>query len=119
MSDVEVVLTDRLTRLSGSVTFENGRQPVNVHAIVFSIDRDRWYSGSRFMRQTLVGPGGEFMVTALPPGSYYAAVVARSPDDGDEAWRDPEYLEALVSSSQAVTLSDGDQQALRLRLSTR
>jgi hypothetical protein len=42
LSDVEVVLTDRLTRLTGSVTFEAGRQPMNAHVIVFSTDRDRW-----------------------------------------------------------------------------
>jgi protocatechuate 3,4-dioxygenase beta subunit len=119
LTDVEVVLTDRLTRLSGSATFENGRQAVKARVVVFSTDRDRWYPVSRFMRQTLVGPDGVFVVTALPPGSYYAAVVARLPDDGDEAWRDPEFLEALVASSQTVTLTEGDQRTLRLRLSTR
>jgi hypothetical protein len=119
LTDVEVVLTDRLTRLSGSATSESGGQLDNAHVVVFSTDRERWYPNSRFVRQTLVAPGGVFVMTTLPPGTYYAAIVARLPADGDEAWRDPGYLETLATSSHAVTLSEGEQQVLSLRLSTR
>ena len=70
------------------------------------------------MRETLVAPGGVFVVTALPPGTYYAAVAARFPADSSEAWQDPEFLEMLISSAKGLTISDGEQETLDLHLAS-
>jgi protocatechuate 3,4-dioxygenase beta subunit len=119
VADVEVVLTDRVTSVSGRVVDDDGRPAVAAHVILFSTDRTRWYPSSRFLRETATAQGGLFDVTGLPTGSYYAAVVSRLPDEGDEAWQDPAYLEMLAFGSMTVTVSEGQRQAVNLRLSSR
>src|SRR5439155_4601052 len=49
-SGIDVVLTDRITRLTGSVSGNRGGTVSDYAAIVFSADRDRWYPVSRFLR---------------------------------------------------------------------
>jgi hypothetical protein len=119
VADVEVVLTDRVTGVSGRVVDDDGRPAVAAHVILFSTDRTRWYPSSRFLRETATAQGGLFDVTGLPTASYYAAVVSRLPDEGDEAWQDPSYLEMLAFGSMTVTVSEGQRQAVNLRLSSR
>jgi hypothetical protein len=119
VADVEVVLTDRVTSVSGRIVDDDGRSAVAAHVILFSTDRTRWYHSSRFLRETATALDGLFDVTGLPTGSYYAAVVSRLPNEGDEAWQDPAYLEMLAFGSMTVTVSEGQRQAVNLRLSSR
>jgi hypothetical protein len=49
----------------------------------------------------------------LPAGSYYAAAVAQLPDDGDDAWQDPAYLESLIGRATTFGLGEG-QSSLNL-----
>jgi hypothetical protein len=90
LTDVEVVLTDRVTGLSGRIVDEDGRPVVGAHVIVFSDDHGRWYPGSRFLREGTTAQDGLYRLTGLPSGSYYAAAVARLPVEGEEAWQDPQ-----------------------------
>jgi hypothetical protein len=63
--------------------------------------------------------GGLALFSGLPAGSYYAAVVAQLPSDGDDAWQDPAFLESLVAHATAFALGDGQSQALTFKLSDR
>jgi hypothetical protein len=84
--------------------------------VVFSTDRDRWYSASRYLRHTVSGPDGSFAVAGLPTGSYYAAAVTRIPEDGADAWQDPQFLESLVALASMVAVVDGGRAHLALEL---
>jgi carboxypeptidase family protein len=119
LMDVEVVLTDRINTISGTVADGGGQLSRGSSVIIFCADRGRWYPGSRFQRIVGAGAGGAFTIAGLPYGSYYAAAVETPPGDGDDAWQDPEYLRSLVTRAVSVTLGDGQTVSLNLRLAPR
>jgi protocatechuate 3,4-dioxygenase beta subunit len=118
LTDVEVVLTDRVTDLSGRIVDEDGRAAVDAHVIVFSTDRGSWYPASRFLRQVATARDGLYHLLGLPSGSYYAAAVTRLPVEGEEAWQDPAFLDTLAFGATMVTLSEGQWQALNLKVAS-
>jgi hypothetical protein len=109
LSDVEVVLTDRVNEIAASVADDKARPVSGASLIVFSLDRDKWYSHSRFMGRAVAGTDGAASIRGLPDGAYYAAAVRRAPADGDDAWQDPEYLDTMLRSATTVTLQAGQR----------
>src|SRR5206468_3535013 len=116
LQDVEIVLSDRVSELTGAVTADRGTPVPGASVIAFSVDRDRWYMGSRFLRMATAGERGVFSVKGLPFGSYYVAAVDRLQDEGDNAWQDPDFLARLARSATTVTVRDGQSQTLDLRI---
>jgi hypothetical protein len=117
LANVEVVMTDRIAELSGTIA-DNPAQPVpGANIVVFSTDRDRWYPASRYLRLTESGADGSFSVAGLPPGTYYASGVPRIPTDGQDAWQDPQFIDSLVARASTVTVIDGQKAEIALRLS--
>jgi protocatechuate 3,4-dioxygenase beta subunit len=106
LSNVEVVLTDRVAELDGRVVDDRARPLAGATVVVFSADRQRWYQESRFIRRVSTGQDGVFTVVGLPTGSYYAAS-ADGPEAGEDAWQDPEYLESLVPGATTVSVVEG------------
>jgi hypothetical protein len=49
LTDVEVVLTDRMTELSGTIADDRATPAAGASLIVFPTNRDRWYPASRFV----------------------------------------------------------------------
>jgi hypothetical protein len=85
--------------------------------IVFSTDRERWFATSSYLRRVQASPDGSFRVGGLPPGDYYVAAVDPewSLDSGE--WQKPEALNALRSAARRVTLGEGDESLVLVRLS--
>ncbi|HTK28433.1 MAG TPA: carboxypeptidase-like regulatory domain-containing protein [Vicinamibacterales bacterium] len=119
LQDVEIVLTDRVSEIAGTVVDSGGTPAPGTRLVVFAADRDRWYPGSRFMRLTVAGDEGRFAVTGLPFGAYYAAILPATPDDDEDGWQDPAALERLAASARSVTVREGEKSALELRVSGR
>jgi hypothetical protein len=119
LTDVEVVLTDRMTELSGTIADDRATPAASASLIVFPTNRDRWYPSSRFLRTTTAGADGAFTLAGLPMGTYYAAAVAQLPQEGRDAWQDPAFLESLVPRASTVTLSEAQKISLNLRLPSR
>jgi hypothetical protein len=116
LADVEVVLTDRINTVSGTIVDDHGRAAPAAKVVVFSPDRDRWYPTSRYLRAASAGADGAISLTGLPSGNYYAAAVPALPSDGDEAWQDPAFLESLLAHAATFTLGEGQQLVLNLKL---
>jgi hypothetical protein len=116
LTDVEVVLTDRVSAISGKIVDDHAQPAAGAHVIVFPIDRDRWYPSSRYLRTAIAGSDGAITITGVAPGSYYTAAVAQLPPDGNDAWQDPAFLESLVPHATAFTLGEGQSQPLTLKL---
>ena len=118
LSDVVVLLTNRVTELSGTVSDARGQPAFDYSLLVFPTDRDRWYAGSRFFRRTRPGQAGNFVVRGLPPGDYFVAPVAGASvlSEGQDAWQDPEFLDSIALRAGHATLSDGGTVSLSARL---
>jgi hypothetical protein len=110
LDDVQVVLTDRVTRLS--VRVMQGQQPVpaGVHVVIFSADPARLYPLSRYYQHHTTGSDGGITLTGLPPGNYFAAA-ARTIPAGD-TWQDPAYLDSLLGTATVIAVSEGDNSAV-------
>jgi len=114
----DVVLTDRVNVVSGTITDDRGRRMPEARVVVFSADRDRWYPLSRFVRSVTSGGDGNFSVAGMPPGSYFVAAAVSVPA-GDEGWRDPVFLDSLRAGARSVSVGEGDSQTVNLRVSSR
>ena len=94
VQSVEAIFTDRINEVTGKVSDARGNAVGGVRVVIYSSDHDRWYPASRFMRSAVTDPDGTFTITGLPSGSYFAAGALQTPA-GDEAWRDPVFLDSL------------------------
>jgi hypothetical protein len=117
LSDVDIVLTNRVTELTGTVSDSRGQMRTEYALLVFSADRDRWYPGSRFFRRVAPGAAGNFTVRGMPSGDYYVAPVADMsvPRDGADAWQDPEFLDSISLRASRVTLTQGEKLSVSAR----
>jgi protocatechuate 3,4-dioxygenase beta subunit len=115
LSGVQVILTTRLTTLTGGVTDANQRPTRDYVVIVYPEDLEKVKPQSRYVRIARADQDGRFKVTGLPPGNYLAAAVDFL-EEGTE--QDREFLERIRASSVRVELSDTTPQSLTLKLST-
>ena len=90
--ELKVVITDRVTRLSGTVTDTGGAPALEYTVVVFPEDRDRRPHPTRFVSTARPDQDGLFKIDGLPPGRYYAVAANYVPQ---QAWTSPEYLEQL------------------------
>jgi hypothetical protein len=119
LRDVEVVLTDRVSELIGSVRDDRARPMIAATLIVFSTDRSQWYLRSRYVQRVRTEADGSFSIAGLPAGMYYAAPVRDVPADGADAWQDPAFLESLIPAAMNVLVGDGIRASATFRLSGR
>jgi hypothetical protein len=119
VSDVEVVLTDRIAELNGTVADDRGGPAAGSHVIVASMDRRQWYPASRFLRHVVAERDGTFNVRGLPAATYYVVASARVPTDGEDAWQDPEFLESIITRGTTFTLQGGETQSVHLETQAR
>jgi protocatechuate 3,4-dioxygenase beta subunit len=109
---IDVVLTDRLTAVSGIVVDRNGQTLPNYSVVLFPPDASRWQGESRFVRASRSDNSGRFRIEGVPPGSYLAVAVAGLPM---ESWRNPEVLQRLRSSAETIRLLEGQQLTISIR----
>jgi hypothetical protein len=112
---LRVVMTDRLTSLSGTV---QSTHEIRDHiVVVFADNESRWIFPSRFVRTTRANADGRFQIRGLPPGERYLAVALDYLEDGEEQNR--QLLERFRSRATPVTLGDGEQRAIQVDLLAR
>jgi hypothetical protein len=119
LRDVEVIFTDRVTELIGSVRDDRARPMAAATVIVFPIDRARWYPRSRYVQRGQTEADGSFSIAGLPSGVYYAVPVRDVPADGADAWQEPAFLESLIPAALSVLVGDGGRSSVTFRLSGR
>jgi hypothetical protein len=116
-TSIRVVLTDRVTELSGSVTsgsFAPTDAPITATVVIFADDESKWLYPSRFVRAVPANDAGAFQVTGLPPSLDYRAVAVDYLEDGEET--DPEFLKRMRDRAARFSLREGERRALALRL---
>jgi hypothetical protein len=113
LSDVEIVLSNRVTRVVGQLADDRGAPVTGGTVVVFVEDAERWGENSTFVRVARPDQQGRYEVRGLPAGDYLAVAVEYV---ATGTWNDPEYLESLRRDAQRFTLAEGGVQALSLRL---
>lgn len=108
---LRIVLTDRVTELSGSVRDTRG-EPVTSYVLVL-LPREPMdgMGAARFTRSVRPDQRGAFHVAALPPGRYVAAAFAAL-EQGRE-W-DPALQQTVRDTGRAFTLAEGERLSLDL-----
>jgi len=109
-SSARVVLTDRVTTISGIV--QSRREAANYSVVVFPNDVNRWNYPSRYVRSARANDRGQFRITGLPPNERYFAVAVDFLEEGEE--QDPQFLERLRSQATTFSLRDGEQRSIYL-----
>ena len=112
LTDVQVVVSQRVTSISGQLLDDKGAPLVDGTVIVFADDASRWSDDSRWVRAVRPDQEGRYQIQGLPPGDYLAVAV----DYVEEgAWNEADYLESLRARAQRVPLRDAESRSLSLK----
>jgi protocatechuate 3,4-dioxygenase beta subunit len=111
---LRVVLTDRLTDVSGGVVDED-KQPMKEFVVVVQpAEEVATYALQRFLRTARPDQDGKFGVRGIPPGEYTATAV-ESLEQGGE-W-DPERRSRLRDAGRRFAIKEGESIQIDLDLS--
>ena len=114
VAGLEVVLTSKVTQVTGAVRTPSGTEVKDYTMVVFSDDPQRWTLPiNRHVAGVRPDQDGRFQVRNLPPGRYYAAA-AEYLAQGE--WGDPEVLDRLKARATSFTLKDGETKTLDLTM---
>ena len=105
-----VVLTDRITTVSGMVQLRRERSRYSV--VVFPDDSARWTFPTRYVRAARADDQGRFSIPGLPANERYYAVAVDYLEDGEE--QDPQFLERLRAQAMTFSLGEGEQRSVVL-----
>jgi hypothetical protein len=112
MTDVQIVVSSRVTTLSGQLVDGKGAPLVDGTVIVFADEAAKWSDEYRGVRAVRPDQQGQYQIQGLPPGDYLAVAV----DYVEEGvWNDPEYLESLRRHAQRLTLGETESKTLSLK----
>src|SRR5207253_4060406 len=117
LDGVQVTITGRHTRLSGTVRDDKGVDRNECRIILFPVDPARWVDyfallpGFRPIQQILVDRTAHFQ-TEIVPGDYFVASVGEVPD----LWMAPEFLKTLVPRATRVRIGPGEFQDIIIRM---
>jgi Carboxypeptidase regulatory-like domain len=116
VSGIVLTFTDRWTGMRGAVRTASGQPDSSATVLIFPTDPRQWTgygSSPRRMRSVRTTKTGEFSVTSLPAGDYYVMAL---PDENTADWQDTAVLEGLSRLAARVTLNEGDQKTLDVRV---
>jgi len=116
ISGIDIELTNKSGTIAGTVMARSGVPSTDYRLIVFAADKKLWTPTSRYFRMGGPDKDGRFKVTGLPPGSY--SVVALERVEAAVPFNDPEFLQRISASADAVTLADGESRTIDLRITS-
>jgi len=112
---IEVILTNRVSRVTGAVSDDRG--PVSDYVvIVFPSDPTKWTDRSRFISIGRPTQLGRFAISGLPPEEYLAIAL---PNVIGAEFFNPEFLQQLRVQATPVSLGEGETKTIELKLKRR
>jgi protocatechuate 3,4-dioxygenase beta subunit len=111
-SGVELIVTTRVSVITGIVTDTENRALDEYTVVVCADDQSRW-DNPRFLATARPDQNGRFSVRGLPPGTYIAVAV-HEVEAGEAS--DPEYLERMRPNATKIAIGDGETKSLDLKV---
>jgi hypothetical protein len=112
-SDLQIVLTDQLTLITGTVRGVGPFADPTATVLLFpQQDRSSTSMAARRFLSVRTGRDGTFSLRNMPAGAYLVAAVDEADADG---WQDPDRLLALRRSATLVSIREGEAKILELR----
>jgi hypothetical protein len=108
---VDVLLTNRVTRVVGQVVDKDGRSIPDAVVVVLADDPARWDLERGGVQPLNVRRNGSFDVEGLSPGDYLAADATGLPSG---AMSDPEVLKQLSATATRFRLREGEERSIRV-----
>jgi hypothetical protein len=105
-----VVLTDRITTISGMVQSRGDRASYSV--VVFPDDETRWSYPTRYVRAVRADDRGRFAISGLPANARYFAVAVDYLEEGEE--QDAQFLQRVRGQAMTFSLAEGEQRSVVL-----
>lgn len=113
ITNVQVTFTDNLATVNGAVRItDNTIKQVTV--LTFPAEPEQWSNyGLTPLRIKATSPNaqGQFHLTSLPEGEYYAIALPTSESDG---WSDPAFLKRAAQMATRITVKWGQTTSLDL-----
>jgi len=100
-----LTFTDRLTAISGRVATFDGQVPPSPMVVAFPQHQPLWRIAGPRSRSVRADLTGRYVITGLPPGNYFLAVI---PDFQPVTISDSVFAE-LSKTALKITLDDGEQ----------
>jgi len=112
MTDVQIVVSNRVTKLSGQLIDDKGAPLVDGTVIVFADEAAKWSDDTRGVRAVRPDQQGQYQIQ----GCRRATISLSAVDYVEEGtWNDPEYLESLRRHGQRLTLAEAESKSLSLK----
>lgn len=112
VSGVNLIFTDRVATIAGTVRDGRGGPAGNVTVVVFADDERLWYPQSRHISAARTDATGVYRVTGLPAGRYLAVAVE---DVEPGEWFDPAFLEQVKGAATRLVVGEGEQKTQDLK----
>lgn len=114
VSGMQIVLTKKISTLSGQVTDSKGNPVLDATVVIFPSNEKLWTYQSRFIKAARPDQDGKYRVTALPAESYLV-VALQGLEDGQAG--DPEFLATVKDLGTKLEIADGETKAVDVKLS--
>jgi hypothetical protein len=111
--DLRIVLTDKLTNVSGQVSNTRGEALQDYVVVIQPVERKEPVIASRFIRTVRPDTTGTFQTRGMRPGRYLATAV-QALDEGQQF--NPEYQGQLREKGTSFSVSEGGSARLALEL---
>jgi protocatechuate 3,4-dioxygenase beta subunit len=115
LAGLQVIVTDRVTTVSGQLVDDKGAAQSNGTVIVFADPAEKWSEDSRWVRAVRPDQQGRYQIKGLPPGDYLA-IALDYVEDG--IWNDPEYLDSIRPEARKLKLLENEAQIISLKVAT-
>ena len=116
VSGMQIVLTKKISTLTGQVTDAKGNPVLDATVVAFPADEKLWTFQSRFIKAARPDQDGKYRLTALPGPGDYLVVALQGLEDGQAG--DPEFLASVKELATKLELGEGESKAVDIKLSS-
>jgi hypothetical protein len=112
---LQVVMTQKLTNVSGLVTDDRNRPVVDATVIMFPANTNDWRFASRYLRTSRPDTEGRYKFENMPPREDYLVIAVQNLESGQAS--DPEFLSRAREEAKPFILAVGETKAFDIKLS--